>query len=91
MAARKVIVFGPTGAVGSAAARTAASLGAEVTLAMRDTAKVIPGLDDEKEKNGAFERTQADLTNPDTSVSRTDPAAEMTIPASDISPSYANA
>ena len=66
MASRKVIVFGPTGAVGSAAARTAEELGAKVVLAMRDTAKPIPGLDTEKEKQGSFERIHADLTKPDT-------------------------
>jgi uncharacterized protein YbjT (DUF2867 family) len=66
MASRKVIVFGPTGAVGSAAARTAAELGATVVLAMRDTSKPIPDLDAEKEKQGSFERVQADLTKPDT-------------------------
>ena len=66
MASRKVIVFGPTGAVGSAAARTAEELGANVVLAMRDTEKPIPGLDAEKEKQGSFERVHADLTKPDT-------------------------
>ena len=66
MTSRKVIVFGPTGAVGSATARTAAELGAKVFLAMRDTGKSIPGLDAETEKNGNFERVQADLTKPDT-------------------------
>jgi uncharacterized protein YbjT (DUF2867 family) len=66
MASRKVIVFGPTGAVGSAAARTAEELGAKVVLAMRDTEKSIPGLDAEKEKQGSFERVYADLTKSDT-------------------------
>ena len=66
MASRKVIVFGPTGAVGSAAARTAEELGAKVVLAMRDTKKSIPGIDAEKEKQGSFERVHADLTKPDT-------------------------
>ena len=66
MASRKVIVFGPTGAVGSAAARTAEELGAKVVLAMRDTEKSIPGIDTEKEKQGSFERVHADLTKPDT-------------------------
>ena len=66
MASGKVIVFGPTGAVGSAAARTAAELGAKVVLAMRDTSKPIPELSAEKEKQGGFERVQADLTKPDT-------------------------
>ena len=64
MASRKVIIFGPTGAVGSAAARTAGSLGAEVVLAMRDTNKPIPGLGASEESQGNFSRVQADLTNP---------------------------
>src|ERR1700760_1967681 len=66
MAPHKVIVFGPTGAVGSAAARTAQEQGAQVVLAMRDTTKAIRGLDAEKEKQGSFERIYADLTKPDT-------------------------
>ena len=66
MASRTVIVFGPTGGVGSAVARTAGELGAKVILAMRDTKKPIPGLDIEKEKQSSFERVQADLTKPDT-------------------------
>jgi uncharacterized protein YbjT (DUF2867 family) len=66
MASRKVIVFGPTGAVGSAAARTAQELGAKVVLAMRDTKKPIPGLNAEKEDQDSFERVHADLTKPDT-------------------------
>ncbi|EXJ84814.1 hypothetical protein A1O3_05487 [Capronia epimyces CBS 606.96] len=66
MTSRKVIVFGPTGAVGSAAARTAEELGADVVLALRDTAKPVRGLDAAKEKQGRFERVYADLTKPDT-------------------------
>ncbi len=66
MATQKVIIFGPTGQIGSSAARTARELGAKVILAMRDTGKPIPGLSSEQEKNGAFERVQADLTQPDT-------------------------
>ncbi|KAJ9640618.1 hypothetical protein H2204_003247 [Knufia peltigerae] len=65
MAAPKVIVFGPSGAVGSATARTAHELGARVVLAMRDTKKPIPGLDEAKVKDGSFERVQADLHSPD--------------------------
>ena len=41
-----VIIFGPTGAVGTAAAREAGKRGAKVWLAMRDTNKKIPGLDE---------------------------------------------
>ncbi|KAL7930219.1 NAD(P)-binding protein [Trichoderma chlorosporum] len=66
MASPTVVVFGPTGGVGSAAARTAESLGANVVLAMRDPSKAIPGLDAEKEKHSNFQRVQADLTQPDT-------------------------
>jgi uncharacterized protein YbjT (DUF2867 family) len=66
MAPHRVIVFGPTGAVGSAAARTAQDHGAQVVLAMRDTTKAIRGLDAEVEKQGNFERTYADLTKPNT-------------------------
>ncbi|KAL2871783.1 NmrA-like family protein [Aspergillus lucknowensis] len=66
MSVRKVLVFGPTGGVGSAAARTAHSHGAEVFLAMRDTSKSIPGLTaTEEQHSGRYERVQADLTQPD--------------------------
>lgn len=61
----KVIIFGPTGAVGSAAARTAASLGAHVTLAMRDTSKAISGIPDTSSSD-RYVRIQADLTQPAT-------------------------
>ncbi|RAO70360.1 uncharacterized protein BHQ10_006372 [Talaromyces amestolkiae] len=64
MAALKVIVFGPSGAVGSATARTAHELGAKVVLAMRNTKKPIPGLD-EATIEDSFERVQADLHHPD--------------------------
>ena len=64
MTTPKVIVFGPTGAVGSVAARTAEELGASVVLAMRDPSKTIPGLD--PEKSTKFEKVQADLFKPDT-------------------------
>ncbi|KAJ4387332.1 hypothetical protein N0V93_007921 [Gnomoniopsis smithogilvyi] len=61
-----VIVFGPTGNIGSVAAHTAQKKGAKVWLAMRDTQKPIPGLTPEQEKAGSFERVQADLTKPET-------------------------
>jgi NAD(P)-dependent dehydrogenase (short-subunit alcohol dehydrogenase family) len=61
-----VIIFGPTGQVGSVAAYTAAKHGAKVWLAMRDTNKSIPGLTDEVEKTGTFCRIQADLQKPET-------------------------
>ena len=61
-----VIVFGPTGNIGSFAATTAQSHGAKVVLAMRDTSKSIPGLSKEAEQQGGYERVQADLTKPET-------------------------
>ncbi|KAF3003107.1 hypothetical protein E8E13_008190 [Curvularia kusanoi] len=61
-----VIVFGPTGQVGSVVARTAAGLGAKVWLAMRDTSKSIPGLTRDAEASGGFQRVQADLEKPET-------------------------
>lgn len=55
-----VIVFGATGAVGSAAALRAHKDGAKVSLALRDPSKPTPNL------NGiATEKVQADLTQPD--------------------------
>ncbi|KAJ0425877.1 hypothetical protein BJY00DRAFT_273916 [Aspergillus carlsbadensis] len=66
MSLRKVLVFGPTGGVGSIVARTAHSLGAKVFLAMRDTSKPIPGLSPvEEQKSNLYERVQADLGQPD--------------------------
>ncbi|KAH5031140.1 hypothetical protein HBI74_086920 [Parastagonospora nodorum] len=58
-----VIIFGPTGQVGSIAAHAAAEQGAKVWLAMRDTSKKIPSL---AEDSGAFHRVQADLQKPET-------------------------
>ncbi|CAG8265816.1 unnamed protein product [Penicillium nalgiovense] len=60
------IIFGPTGHVGSAAAYTAQQLGAKVVLAMRDPQKPIKGLSPDQEKEGDFERVQADLVKPET-------------------------
>ncbi|KAK4504233.1 hypothetical protein PRZ48_005149 [Zasmidium cellare] len=61
----RVLVFGPTGNVGSYVARTAQHHGAKVFLAMRDTTKLIPGLSGKDETSGGFERITADLTKPD--------------------------
>jgi uncharacterized protein YbjT (DUF2867 family) len=58
---RKVIIFGASGAVGSAAARKAYTEGSKITLAMRDPSKTIPTLDGITAK-----KLQADLTQPDT-------------------------
>lgn len=66
MSPTKVIVFGPTGGVGSAAALKAHKLGAKVYLGMRDTDKPIPGLTPEAEQAGNFERIHADLSQPST-------------------------
>jgi NAD(P)-dependent dehydrogenase (short-subunit alcohol dehydrogenase family) len=66
MALPKIIVFGPTGRVGSAVARSARQYGSKVVLAMRDPHKPIPGLCQEQELHGNYERIQADLIKPDT-------------------------
>lgn len=59
-----IIVFGPTGAVGSATALEASKRGATVWLAMRDTSKPIAGLSSQQESSGKFHRLQADLSDP---------------------------
>jgi uncharacterized protein YbjT (DUF2867 family) len=66
MSGSAVIVFGPTGGVASATARTAHEHGAKVYLAMRDASKSIPALDGGPAAASTFERVQADLTKPDT-------------------------
>jgi uncharacterized protein YbjT (DUF2867 family) len=63
MAFEKVIVFGPTGNIGSVAAQTASKKGAIVYLAMRDPKKTIPGLTKEAEQSGKYERIQADMSD----------------------------
>lgn len=55
-----VIIFGASGATGSAAAQEAGRRGAKVWLAMRDPKKEIKTLDETK---GIFERIQADLSD----------------------------
>ena len=65
MASNKVIIFGPTGGVGSATALAAQKQGVKVFLAMRDTSKSIPQLSSSQEQAGGFERVEADLTKPD--------------------------
>lgn len=64
MSTRNVIVFGPTGSVGSAVARTAQAHGAKVFLALRDISKPVPGLTAAEERSLGYERIQADLTQP---------------------------
>ncbi|KAA8652645.1 hypothetical protein EYZ11_012563 [Aspergillus tanneri] len=66
MSTSKVIIFGATGGVGSATARSAQEHGAKVFLAMRNLGKPIPDLSLEQEQAGGFERVRADLTDPDT-------------------------
>ena len=61
-----IIIFGPTGHVGSSVARAAHQQGAKVYLAMRDPQKAIPGLSFNQEQEGGFKRVYADLTKPDT-------------------------
>lgn len=61
-----VIVFGPTGHVGSSVALSAHEFGAKkVVLAMRDTTKAIRGLTPEIESSRAFQHVQADLLEPE--------------------------
>ena len=57
----RVIVFGPTGHVGSATALEASQRGAHVTLAMRDPSKPVPGI---TSSDSTFTRLKADLTDP---------------------------
>lgn len=59
-----VLIFGPTGDVGSATALEAHRRGAHVYLAMRDPSKSIPGLSPEDEKVGNFTRIKVDLADP---------------------------
>jgi len=64
MASPTVVVFGPTGGVGRAAALEAAKRGAKVWLGMRDTSKQIGGLSAAEESLLGFQRVQADLSDP---------------------------
>ncbi|KAJ5899381.1 NAD(P)-binding protein [Penicillium taxi] len=64
MATPNVMIFGPSGQVGSYAALQAHASGAKVSLAMRDPSKSIPTLDDIP-----AERVHADLTDPATILS----------------------
>lgn len=61
-----MIIFGPTGQIGSVAVKTALDQGAKVWLAMRDTNKDIPGLERNTNTSGSFEKVQADLQDPET-------------------------
>ena len=63
MASNTVIVFGATGRIGSATACVAQEQGAKVVLGVRDITKPILGLSPENEKEGGFQRVQADLMN----------------------------
>ncbi|RAL12367.1 NmrA-like family protein [Aspergillus homomorphus CBS 101889] len=61
-----VIVFGATGAVASATARTAKARGATVYLASRSLNKPIPSLSEEEGHQGEYRRVEADLSKPET-------------------------
>jgi uncharacterized protein YbjT (DUF2867 family) len=58
---RSILIFGPSGKVGHAAALEANKRGANVWLAMRDPNKIIEGLSE----NVGFSRLQADLLQPE--------------------------
>ncbi|CAG5181346.1 uncharacterized protein ALTATR162_LOCUS9716 [Alternaria atra] len=58
-----VLVFGPTGGVGSAAAIEAHKRGSKVYLAMRNTKKELKGI---QEDGNSYVRIQADLAKPET-------------------------
>ncbi|KAL2697857.1 hypothetical protein AAEP93_010567 [Penicillium crustosum] len=62
----KVLIFGVTGEVGSAAALEAHARGARVTIAMRDVAKPNEWIPSEQERAVGLQRITADLTNPET-------------------------
>lgn len=65
MSTTPLIIFGPTGHVGSAVTRSIHDYGAKtVYLGMRTTDKPIPGLSSEKELG--FHRIEADLSKPET-------------------------
>ena len=65
MSTVNTLVFGATGAVGSAAAHAAKDHGANVILAVRDLTKPMPNITLEQEQVLGFTRVQADLLNPD--------------------------
>ncbi|KAL1797796.1 hypothetical protein ACET3X_004402 [Alternaria dauci] len=58
-----VLVFGPTGGVGGAAAIEAHRRGAKVYLAMRDTKKALKAIEEE---GNNYVRVEADLAKPET-------------------------
>lgn len=60
--APNVLIFGATGGVGSFTTLAAHALGANITLAMRDTSKAIPNLP--SSLSTSLPRVQADLTDP---------------------------
>ncbi|KAJ7247417.1 hypothetical protein B0H12DRAFT_743451 [Mycena haematopus] len=62
-----VLVFGATGAVGSACARHAHSLGATVSLAVRDTKKPIPGLSWSRRRRAATSACRPTSLSPEPS------------------------
>lgn len=67
MSEGNILIFGPTGQVGSAVARSIHDYtDANVHLAMRDVQKSIPGLSADEEEKLMFQRIEADLTKTDT-------------------------
>lgn len=60
-----VIIFGPTGDVGGAAALEASKRNATVWLAMRQITKPIAIIPPDLEHSSKFRRVEADLTNPE--------------------------
>ena len=67
MSTGDIIVFGPTGHVGSAVASSIHHNGAKmVFLAMRDPQKSIPGLSLDQEQERSVQRIEADLAKPET-------------------------
>lgn len=80
----RVIVFGPTGAVGKATAAEAHRRGAQVTLAMRDPSRSIAGLPD-------LPRVQADLSNPESireAVRKSSATAAFVYTLDDMGPTF---
>ncbi|KAJ4113590.1 hypothetical protein NW765_011195 [Fusarium oxysporum] len=87
MSSVKAIIFGATGAVGRAAVLEAQSRGAQVTLAMRNTKKPIPGFTPELEKKLSFTLVQADLSDPKSvqlAVSESGATAELALAESGL-------
>lgn len=84
MSSPRVLIFGPTGGVGKAAAAEAHRRGGQVTLAMRDTSKKIEGLPD-------LPRVQADLSDPSSiseAVKKSGATAAFVYTMDDMEPTF---